>query len=217
MLFLKFMPWRSGFQGEFPVFRVPLNEEWCSLKFIIPLPAVQCLMQCWGPPAWDLGCSTPSIPVSCSWKSCFGANGFQPLMHHTAKAFPVPSLWSPSLSQQTLGNQAQVELHKPCSALVWPWPPAHLWMENKEVIDVLHVSLLLILLCKPPNTHLYLFDLTALLLRCTIVIFFHSWLLWIIFVFSWAFEFSPFSLCLNPFPLPLSHPFLVLWGMVLIF
>lgn len=78
MLFLKFMPWRSGFQGEFPVFRVPLNEERCSLKFIIPPPAVQGLMQCWGPPAWVLGCSTPSIPMSCSWESCFGANGFQP-------------------------------------------------------------------------------------------------------------------------------------------
>lgn len=124
MLFLKFMPWRSGFQGEFPVCRVPLNEEWCPLKCIIPPPAVQGLMRCWGPPAWELGCSTPSTPTSCSWESCFGANGFQSLGHHTAMLFPVPSLWSPSLSWQTLREPAQGKRHKPCSALVRPWPPS---------------------------------------------------------------------------------------------
>lgn len=92
MLFLKFIPWRSGFQGEFPVFSVPFNKEGCPLKFIIPPPAVQGLMWCWGYPAWELGCSTPSVPTSFSWESCFGTNGFQPLGHHTATLFPVPSL-----------------------------------------------------------------------------------------------------------------------------
>lgn len=171
MLFLKFMPWRSGFQGEFPVFRVPLNEEWCPLKFIIPPPAVQGLMQCWGPPAGEPGCSTPFIPMSCSWESCFGANGFQSLMHHTATLFSVPSLWSPSWVNKPWGNQPSWSCTNPGQFWFDSHPPAQLWMENKEVIDVLHVSLLLILLCKPPNTHLYLLGLTALLLRCTIVFF----------------------------------------------
>lgn len=116
-IFLKCYSWNScpgglDFRVNFQCSGSPLNEESCPLKFIIPRPAVQGLMQCWGPPAWELGCSTPFIPVSCSWESCFGANGFQSLMHHTATLFPVPSLWSPSLSQQTLGEPAQVELQQ---------------------------------------------------------------------------------------------------------
>lgn len=145
------------------------------------------------------------------WFSVLGAS------HSRAFPYAIPLLPLPKLTnlERTSPGEAVQTLFSFGLTLT---PPAQLWMENKEVIDVLHVSLLLILLCKPPDTHLYLLGLPALLLRCTTVFFFfHSWLLWIIcFELSFWFLFPSFFVS-TPFPFLYLTLFLVLWGMVFIF
>lgn len=170
MLFLKFMPWRSGFQGEFPVCRVPLNGEWCPPKCIIPPPAVQDA----GDPPLPGNWAAPHrlSPRAAPGEAALGQMVFSPWVI----VQPCFSLCHPSDPPPRVDkpweNQPRWSCTNPVQLWFDPDPPAHLWMENKEMIDVLHVSLLLILLCKPPDTHLYLLGLPALLLRCTIVYFF---------------------------------------------
>lgn len=156
---------------------VPLNSlspllqsrVWCSAGD--PLPGS------WGAPRH---LSPPAAPG----KAALGKMVFSPWCITQPRPFLCHPSDPPPWVHKPWGTQPRWSCTNPVQLQFNPDPPAHLWMENKEVIDVLHVSLLLILLCKPPNTHLYLLGLTALLLRCTIVIFFHSWLLWIIFVLS---------------------------------
>lgn len=222
-IFKKCYSWNSGPGGL--DFRVNFQcAGFPSMKNDVPLNALSHLLQsrvsCGAghPLPGNWGAPHHLSPWAAPGKAALGQMVFSPW----GITQPCFSLCHPSApppqADKPWENQPRWSCTNPVQLWFDPDPPAQLWMENKEVIDVLHVSLLLILLCKPPDTHLYLLGLPALLLRCTTVFFFHSWLLWIIFVLSWAFGFFSLLFLFQPLsPSFISPFFLVLWGMVFIF